>query len=201
MQDLARVAFLLSLILPSALPASAQARWAAALHIGADRFWGGSVDQSPEHLSFRPYRPTTFAASLDRRGHKVGVGLRLGYASAAMALEGTGAVAGVSDIFTIYSLAPSLSYVVATLGSGNSLLVAAGPLLELWDIADLDSRTRIGGQTSIALAVPLSRRLGATLSGGIAVISSPFDDGELPPEYTLRALWRRSLAGGLEYRF
>ena len=200
MGHFSRLVCVLALMLHGVVRASAQAQWSAAFQVGADRFWGVSIDNTAEHRSFRPYRPTTFAAALQRRG-KLGFTLRLAYAEAGMGLEGEGAVVAVKDVFTIYSVAPALSYQVATIGAENSLSIAAGPVFEVWRIADLSSRTRLGGQTSIGLAVPLSRKFAATISGSVAVISSPFAGGELPPEYELRASWRRSLAGGLEYRF
>jgi hypothetical protein len=194
--------FLVCLILPFWLwPSVAQGQWSAAIQIGSDRFWGGSIENTPEHRSFRPYRPTAFSAAIQRRGSGIGLGLRLGYTEAALALEGSDAVVAANGVFTILSLSPEISYRLATVGAGNDLLLQAGPLLELWDIIDQGARTRWGAQAALAFAVPLSRKISAAVSGGVALISSPFEDGELLDGYELRALWRRRLAGGLEYQF
>jgi hypothetical protein len=104
-------------------------------------------------------------------------------------------------VFSIYSVAPDVSYRVARVGAGNSLWLVGGPLLEMWNIIDEGTRARLGAHGGLALVVPLGSRISAMLSGGLAVVPSPFDDGELLEEFELRTLWRRGLAGALEYRF
>src|SRR4051812_8648411 len=93
----ARFCFPLSLALFFWLwPSTVQGQWSAAIGVGADRFWGGSVENTPEHRSFRPYRPTTFDAALQHRSGRVELGLRLGYTEAALALEGADAAVVVN---------------------------------------------------------------------------------------------------------
>jgi hypothetical protein len=197
----ARLACLVSLMLLGLSPSEAQGQWSATIQIGSDRFWGGSIENTPEHRSFRPYRPTTFGAAIQRRGGRLGLGLRLGYTEAALALEGKDAVVAGNGVFTIFSLSPEISYRIATVGAGNSLRLQAGPLLEVWDLIDQGTRTRAGAQGAVGFAVPLGRKISVEMSGGVALISSPFEEGELLAEYERRALWRRRFAGGLEYRF
>jgi hypothetical protein len=198
----APLGFLVWFMLPLWLwPSSAHGQWSSSIQIGSDRFWGGSVENTSERRSFHPYRPTTFGAAVQRRGNRVGMGLRLGYTEASLALEGSDAVVAVNGVFTIYSISPEISYRIATVGAGNSLRLHAGPLLEVWDLIDQGTRTRAGAQGAVTFAVPLGRKISAELSGGIALISSPFEEGELLAEYERRALWRRRVAGGLEYRF
>jgi hypothetical protein len=193
---------LVSVILSSWLsPSSMQGQWSAAIEVGADRFWGGSVETAAEHRSFRPYRPTAFVAAIQHRGSRVGLGLRLGYTEAALALEGADAAVVVKGVFAIYSVSPEVRCRMMTLGPGNELLLQAGPLVEVWDVVDQGSRTRAGAQAALALVVPLGGKINAAVSGGIALISSPFEEGELIAGYELQTLWRRRLAGGLEYRF
>jgi hypothetical protein len=74
-----------------------------------------------------------------------------------------------------------------------------GPLFEVWSVIDEKTRTRIGIQSAASLGIPLSGRLGGTLSAGAAVIPSPFEEGELQG-YDRRGLWRRRFAVGLQYR-
>jgi hypothetical protein len=181
-------------------PLRVQGQWSAAVQVGADRFWGGSDDNTQEHRGFRPYRPTTFGAGIQRQGAKFGIGLRVGYSEAGLALEGSGAAVSAEGVFRIFSLMPAITYRLATLGTRNALFVEAGPLLERWDIIDEGARTRIGGQAGLDLVVPLGGKIDATVSAGLALISSPFQAGELLPEYELRSLWRRRFAGGLQYR-
>jgi hypothetical protein len=182
------------------LVAPAAAQWLVRIEVGADRFWGGSEESAPEHRSFRPYRPTIFAGTLERRSGKVGVGLRLQYTEASLALEGSDAVVAAKGVFTVYSFSPELSYQIASVAN-NQLYLRLGPLFEVWDIIDQGARTRAGVQGAVALTVPLGRRISAAVSGALALISSPFEDGELPVGYELQPLWRRRFAGALEYRF
>jgi hypothetical protein len=179
-------------------PAAGQ--WAIAAEVGADRFWGASAETGPERRSFRPYRPTTFGAGLVRRGSKVGFGLRLRYGSAPLALEGSDALVAAKGIFAAYSASPEVIYRVATVGNGNELLLHAGPLFELWSVADEGSQGRVGIQGAVSLLVPLGSGFAATFAAGAAVTPSPFEDDQLDSGFERRALWRRRVAGGLEYR-
>jgi len=175
------------------------AQWLVGLEVGADRFWGGSEDTTSEDLSFRPYRPTTFAGTLERRSGKVGVGLRLQYSEASLGLEGSEGVAAVKGVFTVYSISPELSYRIASV-SDNQLHLRLGPLIEIWDIIDQGARTRAGAQGAVAFTVPLGQRFSVVASGALALIASPFEEGDLPDEYEIKSLWRRRFAGGLQYR-
>src|SRR5687767_8059175 len=85
---------------------TAAGQWAIAAEVGADRFWGGSAETGPEGRSFRPYRPTTFGAGIVRQTGKIRFGLRLRYASAGLALEGSDALVAAKGVFTIYGAAP-----------------------------------------------------------------------------------------------
>jgi hypothetical protein len=178
---------------------TASGQWTTAIELGADRFWGGSVEVASEHRSFRPYRPTTFGAALERSSGRAGVGLRFGYIEAGLALEGNDAVVAVKGVFKVYSASPEVSYRIASIGSSNQVVVRLGPLFEVWSVIDEKTRTRIGIQSAASLGIPLSGRLGGTLSAGAAVIPSPFEEGELQG-YDRRGLWRRRFAVGLQYR-
>ena|SRR5436305_1718955 len=195
------VAFVVYLVLPCFVPPPVMAQWSAAIQLGSDRFWGGASDNTEEHRSFLPYRPSTFSAAVHHRGSRIGMGLRLGYSEAALGLEGNSAVIAAKGVFAIYSLAPDISYRIATLGAGNLVVLQAGPLLELWNITDEGTRTRIGGHGGVALLVPIGGRFNAIVSGSLAVLASPFEVGELPEGFEMQTLWRRGISGGLEYRF
>jgi hypothetical protein len=181
------------------LVSAAFGQWTVGVELGADRFWGGSVEVAPEHRSFRPYRPTTFGAGLERSSGRGGVGLRLLYTEASLALEGSDAVVAAKGVFKVYSASPEVSYRIAAVGSSNQVLLRVGPLFEVWSIVDEKSRTRIGLQAAASLGIPLGGRFAGTLSAGAALIPSPFEDGELPG-YDLHALWRRRFGVGLHYR-
>jgi hypothetical protein len=177
------------------------AQWVGSAEIGADRFWGGSIERGGQERSFRPYRPTTGGVGLERRGARLGAGLRLRYASASLALEGGDALSAIKGVFEVYSLCPEVVYMLTSLGSDNQLLLRAGPIFEVWSIMEEDSQTRAGVQASISLRVPVGSRLAASFGAGGALIASPFITEQLEAEdFEPRALWRRRVAGGLEYR-
>ena len=176
------------------------AQWAVTTEVGADRFWGGSIETTAERRSFRPYRPTTFGVGLERRAGRLGAGLRLRYGSASLALEGANAVVAAKGVFTVYSAAPEIVYRIVSLGSVNQLMLHAGPLFEVWSVIDEDSETRVGIQGAVSLNLPLGGRFAGSVVAGAALIPSPFGEGQLDPGFERRALWRRRFAVGLDYR-
>jgi len=178
----------------------APAQWFVGLDLGADRFWGGSADTTGTETSFHPYRPTVLGLGVEHRSNKVGLGLRLHYTDAALALEGEDGAALGNGIFDVYAAALELGYRLATLGEDNELIMRGGPLVERWDISGVEDQTRLGFQGSISLRVPLGGRFAGSLLAGGAVISSPFQAEDLPLEFETRTLWRRGVSGRLECR-
>ncbi len=184
----------------SVLCTPARAQWSVGAEVGGDRFWGGSVERTGLQRSFRPFRPTAFGVSLERAGRLFAVGVTMRYSSAGMALEGDEALSVVKGIFTVYSLVPEISYRIATLGSANRLVLQAGPLLELWQVLDEGSVSRLGAQSALSLGVPLGGKFSAAITAGIALIASPFTSQQLVAEFERRPLWRRRFSVGLDYR-
>ena len=180
-------------------PTSLRGQWLAAVEVGADRYWGGSKATTPEDRSFRPYRSTVLALGLERRMQGWGVGLRLKYTSAGLALEGPDAVAAVKGVFDVFGASPELIYRLARVAGSNELLIRAGPLFEVWSIIDEDSKLRMGLQAALAFTVPLGDRFAGTLLGGGAVSPSPFSRTQLTDGFEPRMLWRRGIAVRLEY--
>jgi hypothetical protein len=179
-------------------------QWRIGPEVGAARFWGGSRDNTDGSTSFIPYRPTTFGIGLERQRGPYAIGLQAHYSEAALALEGPEVTIASDGAFTVLSISPEVVARIATLGSGNQLRIHVGPLFEIWDLIDSDSRRRVGAQGSISLDVPLGSRFRGAVVAGTAVIPSPYKEGELDlgdgaPTYDLRALWRRSFALGLHY--
>ena len=180
--------------------APALGQWAVTTEVGADRFWGGSVETTAERRSFRPYRPTTLGVGLERRAGRLGAGLRLRYASASLALEGADGIVAAKGIFTVYSAAPEVVYRLTSVGVANQLMLRAGPLFEVWSVIDEDAQTRVGVQGAVSLTLPLGGRFAGSLMAGAAVIPSPFGEAQLDTGFERRALWRRRFAVGLDYR-
>jgi hypothetical protein len=179
---------------------SMQGQWSVGAEVGADRYWGGSLESTEDERSFRPYRPTTFGVQIHHEGPGLGLGVRLGHFSAGMALEGSDGLSLANGVFTVYSLAPELLYRIATIGGANRLLLGVGPLLETWRALDEESETRLGVQGALALHVPLGGKLGGVVSAGGALIPSPFAEDHLQSSFERRPLWRRRFSLGLEYR-
>ena len=179
----------------------APGQWTVGAEVGSDRFWGGSVQRTEERRSFRPYRPTTFGLGIERRGRRrFGVGLRLRYASAGLALEGADALVALKGVFKVYSAAPEMVYRIATVGAGNRLVLHAGPLFEVWSVVDEPSQSRVGVQGALSLYVPLGGRFAGSFLAGVALAPSPFARDQLDQNFERRALWRRRAGAGLEYR-
>ena len=178
---------------------SALGQWAVTTEVGADRFWGGSIENTEDHRSFRPYRPTTFGVGIQRKAGRLGVGLRLRYASAGLALEGADAFVAAKGVFTVYSVAPEVVYRALSLGSVNQLMLHLGPLFEVWSVIDEDAQTRVGIHGAVSLNLPLGGRFAGMVMAGAALIPSVFEEGLLDPGFERRALWRRRFAVGLDY--
>jgi hypothetical protein len=176
------------------------AQWVVTVEVGSDRFWGGAVESSNERRSLRPYRPTSFGLGMERRGGRLGAGLRLRHASAGLALEGADAVAAVKGVLSVYTAAPEIVYHLASVGTANQLVLHGGPLFEVWKVSDEGSQARIGLHAALSFRVPLGGRFAGSLTAGGALTPSPFTRDQLDGGFERRALWRRRIAGGLEYR-
>lgn len=175
-------------------------QWLIGVEVGADRFWGGSIETTAERRSFRPYRPTVFGLGLEHPAANLGFGLRLRYMDAALGLEGDGAAVALAGVFEVFSVSPELLYRVARLGGGSELVLHAGPLFELWNIIDEETETHLGLQGSVSLNIPLGSKLAASLSAGGAVSPSPFSREQLEENFEPRTLWRRGVAARLQHR-
>ena len=191
----AGLALALALTAPPAL-----AQWIAGVEVGANRYWGGSIELGGEGRSFHPYRPTTLGIALERRGKSLGLALQAHYSQAGLGLEGEGAAAIVEGIFEVLSVSPELALRLTAIGPLTELRLHAGPLFEVWDIIDEETRLRVGAETALSLDIPLGGRFGGSLRAGVAVTPSPFTAGQLGSEFEPRALWSRRFALGLHYR-
>jgi hypothetical protein len=180
-------------------------QWRLGLEVGAARFWGGSLETGEGETSFRPYRPTTFGAGLERQSGRYAFGLQVHYFQSSLGLEGPELVISAEGVFETVSISPEAVVRIATLGPGNELRLHAGPVFEVWDIVDNGTRTRLGGQGAVSLDVPLGVRFSGVVAAGVAVTPSPYDEGELDlgagaPTYERKTLWRRRLGLGLRYQ-
>jgi hypothetical protein len=193
-------AALLGILLIGPPTAAAQSHWAIGAGIGAPRFSGGATELATGR-SLLPYRPTLLEVGFDRAGHRVGVGVWFHYASSSIALEGSDGLAAIKDALTVYGAEPFVALRLTHLGPEGVLRLLTGPLLEVWKVHDVDSRTRIGVAAAMELAVPFGGRWSGVARAGAAVTpSSPFTEADLDVGLEPRALWRREVAATLRYR-
>jgi len=194
-----RFLFLLTLSLFAAASREATAQWTLTSEVGSPRFWGGSHEESGGR-SFRPYRPTIAGLGLERSGRSIGVAIHGYYASASLALEGADAVVAVKNALDLYGVAMEVSGRVASVGTASHLMLYAGPLVEVWSLAEETSHVRAGFAAAIGLQVPIGKRWSAAVRAGAAVSGSPFAAEDLDAGFVPRSLWRREVSGRLRYR-
>lgn len=176
------------------------AQWGVATGIRAPRFSGGAVEPATGR-SLRPYRPTMWEVGVDRIGRRVGVGLRLNYASSSLALEGHDALAAVKNALEVYGIDPEVLIRLAPVGPQGLVRLYAGPLFEVWKLPDVGSHLRVGFGASVGLEMPFGGRwVGSARLGGAVTPSSPFTERDLDPSLEPRALWRREASAALHYR-
>jgi hypothetical protein len=193
----ALIAAALLAIVPAAV---ASAQWSVTVGVGAARFSGGAEEPATGR-SLRPYRPTLLEAGVSRSGRRVGIGIRVHYASSSLALEGADAVAAVKDAIQIYGAIAEVSVRVSRLGPDGVIRGFAGPVFEIWKLPDLGSRSRVGVSGSVGLEVPFGPRWSGVARLGAAVTpASPFEEADLEPTLRRRALWRREVTAELSYR-
>jgi hypothetical protein len=192
-------AALISLML-SLIASDLIGQWGVATGVRAPRFSGGAVEPATGR-SLRPYRPTMWEVGVDRMGRRVGVGLRLNYASSSLALEGDDALAAVKDALEVYGIDPEISVRLTQVGPQGLVRLYAGPLFEVWKLPDVGSHLRMGFGASVGLEMPLGGRwVGSARLGGAVTPSSPFTEDDLDPSLEPRALWRREASAALHYR-
>ncbi|MEO7476108.1 MAG: hypothetical protein ABIY46_12315 [Gemmatimonadales bacterium] len=177
----------------------APCQWTAGAGVRAPRF-SGAAEEPGTGRSLRPYRPTMWALGIDRAGRRVGVGLRVHYASSSLALEGQDALVAVKDAISVYGVDPELSVRVTTLGPAGVVRAFAGPLLEVWELPEEGSNVRVGLSAALGLEVPFGGRWAGSARIGAAVMPSPFGREDLDPAFEPRTLWRREVAAELRYR-
>lgn len=181
-------------------PSTAFGQWSVVAGIRAPRFSGGAVERGTGR-SLRPYRPTVFEVGLERLPRRVGLGLRLHYASSSLALEGRDALAAVKDALKVYGAEPHVSFKLTRVGTGGLLRLSGGPLLEVWKLPEVGSRTRVGITAALELSMLLGGRWeGAARVGAAVTPGSPFTPADLDPALEPRALRRREVVASIRYR-
>ena len=177
------------------------AQWSLAVEATASYYDGVSRDSGADPTAFRPHHPTSVGLRVDRRFGRLGfgVGAALG-GGADLIAENSSVGAILKDALDLFEVAPEVALLPGRTGPGLAVRVHAGPLIDIWSREGGDTRTRAGGQVGVSLESPLSRRFAGSLRVAAALTSSLFREGELPPGFERRAMWRRSVSLGLRYR-
>jgi hypothetical protein len=184
----------------AALARPAFGQWSVGAGLRAPRFSGAAVEQATGR-SLRPYRPTVWEVGAERELRRVGIGLRVHYASSSLALEGRDALAAAKHALRVYGASPELALRLTHLGSDGVVRVFAGPLLEVWKVSELGSRVRLGLGASCGLEVPFGGRWSGSARVGAALTpASPFRQEELEEGLRPKVMWRREVSGALRYR-
>ena len=202
-----------------ASPGSAQTsvalrgQWALGISIGVSSFSGVTEGTGPqgEPVGFTPYRPTMWGLTLSRGKDRIRVGVGARYGQAGLGIRGEPA-AGEGSASGVLVIAENAYHLTAFTGalSTRLLRLRGGPALrpslalnvERWTAPGTPVRTIAGGQAGLALEVVLTRELVGTLEGEVGFTpASPFHGEDLPEGYRARSAWRRTLAGGVYWRF
>jgi len=170
----------------------------------AQTWFSGGLDDSTMtegDWSLAPRVSWGFAA--DRALGKVRLGLGLSYVSSKIQVEGEAITIteGTLDVAQ-WGIAALVTVPLLRLGSsGAAVDFSAGPVLGIWTLTDEDSRTRIGGTASLQVAAPISGAWRLLATAGASVSGSPFNTGDVPPEFETTTLWASGGGLGLQYAF
>src|SRR2546426_10922393 len=176
------------------------AQWSVAVEATASYYGGPSRDSGADPTAFRPHHPTSVGLRVDRRFGRLGVGVGAALAGADLIAENSSVGAILKGALDLFEVAPEVAVIVGRTGPGLAVRVHAGPLIDIWSPQGADTRTRTGGHAGLSLEWPGSRRFAGSLRVAAALTGSLFKEGELPPGFERRAMWRRSVSLGLQYR-
>ena len=176
------------------------AQWSVAVEATASYYGGTSRNGEADPTAFRPHHPTSLGLRVDRRFGRWGVGVGAALAGADLIAENGSVGAILKDALDLFEVAPEVAVTLGRTGPGLAVRVHAGPLIDIWSPGGTDTRTRTGGQAGLSLEWPVSRRFAGSVRGAAAVTGSLFKEGELPPGFERRGMWRRSKECGASSR-
>jgi hypothetical protein len=178
------------------------AQWSVGAEVGMLRFWGASADTlaPSDPASARPSPSTAYAVRVQRRFGAAGVAIGLLYSPGGVGVENGSVAVEEKGAVKLHEVAPEASVRVAKPGPGGALCLHVGPVIDRWSPTHEPRRTRIGARAAVSLNWPLAGALIGTFAAGVALSSSMFLDDEVPEGYVLRAMWRRALSAGIQWR-
>lgn len=179
-----RLPLALSLLLVLTAPAGAQSdtRWALTFGATFSRFAGAADVQDPAPGDLEDFRPgdlTQAELGLSRQLGAWQVGVRIGGGSAGLRGSADGEYLELGPVFDLAQGALFVGRRVARFGTGATLHLQAGPVVQVWSGEEIDRRSRLGATVGLSLDVPLGRRTGLVVRGHLGGAASPFEQDEL----------------------
>jgi len=166
----------LALWLFAAPPLTAQ--WSASLEVGMLRYWGSSIDTATprDPARARPSPSTSYAARVERRVGKIGVGVGFLYSKGGIDVGNATNTVQEAGLLKLYEVAPEISFLLASPGPGGAVRMHVGPLFDRWQpqYEGEDPRQRVGAHAALGLDWSLGGRCGGTLKVEVAVIPGVF---------------------------
>ena len=180
---------------------TAVAQWTAGLELGTARFGGSAHDtaNTGAPAQWRPGDATTIGLRLERRMGRLGVGLKGSYGKPGLSGAGQGLTITDRTAGELIEVAMLVAVRVGGIGPSGVVRAELGPALHLWKFGD-DMRSRFSALGALAYEWPVAGRFSGAIRVEGAMSKSWFEEGDLPPEYELRATWRYGVTLGLRYR-
>ena len=195
-------------------PAAKEHRWAVGLLLGTTSFSGATDATGPdgEKLTFTPYRPAITGLRVSHGGNGLRLDASVQFGRPGLAFRGAqGSGAGAPDagllvvgesVYHLWTFGARATTELLRLEGAASLRPSLGLALERWSAPASPPRLIVGGEAGLGLEVPLKGPLVAEFTGALGYTPrSPFRREDVPEEFRLRSTWRKSIMGGVSWRF
>jgi len=181
--------------------ASAVGQWRVGLELGSTRYGGSARDTANGSgpPTFRPGAAPMIGARVERLMGRLGAALRLSFAKPGLAADGQDLTVTDKSSGELFEGATLVAVRVGGIGPSGVVRAELGPALHLWKFGD-DMRSRFSALGAVAYEWLVAGRFSGAIRVEGAMSRSWFEEGDLPPEYELRATWRYGVTLGLRYR-
>lgn len=183
-------------------PLAAQSSaWRLQASAGHAWFGGGVEDTTGGNLWGGPETTVAWNLGVDHTVGPVRIGAGLSYATSKLRFEGQD-ISLVDNTIDMEQVVVSLVARAPLLkvgSAGAALAVAAGPLVDFWSLTGEPGRSRFGGLGALEFSAPVSQALHllATATGSFS--GSPYEEGEITPEFQETTFWTWAFGLGVRY--
>ena len=188
-----RARLALAVMLAATVPVPAGAQWSIGPEFGVLSF-SPSARDTATGADLGPSRATAFGLRFARSGTRMGIELRMRYATSGLAATNGDITVIQERVFKLYDISSMASWRLARLGVATTLQMAAGPVLSIWKARGGESRARVGATAGLNLRVILSPRYHLSIRAEAGVSPSVFDQSDLIADAERRTSWRRGAA-------